>query len=220
MRRLVAVLGVLTLTLAMAGAAWANGSASRVMPRVVSKHSESGPFAAATPDSGTCGNAWAVDQFNREFRVSPATASGTTVLMKFLNGRFITLGDGGTGSGPSPESCGNSYASGHVLREGVVGIFHGSFTIQVAPGFSYTGNGTCGTLADWPLGAGNGETPGDCTTGQWLAANFQNATGQSPTYPGDANVTLYSITYKAHVDGVAETWVNSSSGDSGDIHNP
>lgn len=167
-----------------------------------------GPYASTTPDSGTCGNNWAVDLFNRQFVVSPQNSDGSwTVVEKFANAKFITLGDGETGSGASPGQCeaGNST---HLLREGVSGTISGSFTILVNPGYTFTSNKGCGPLADWPTGAGNGSTPGDCTTGQWIANAFPGA-----TYLNTANVTTFTLTYKAN----SQTWVNSSSGNTGDI---
>ena len=37
-----------------------------------------GPFHSTSPDSGTCGNSWATDTFDRFFRVQPSpNADGT-----------------------------------------------------------------------------------------------------------------------------------------------
>jgi hypothetical protein len=176
-----------------------------------------GPYAAATPDSGSCGNNWAVDLFNRQFEILPQNPDGSwTVKQTFLKGRFITLGNGQSGSGASPGQCDGPGNAGHVLKEGVIGTFKGSFTITVQPGFSYVGNGGCGTLSDWPVGAGQGSTPGDCTTGGWIAAHFPGA-----VYGSTATVTSYNIKYNAKPAGqvTGSTWTNANTGNSGDIYN-
>jgi len=172
-----------------------------------------GPYAAATPDSGSCGNNWAVDLFNRQFEILPQNPDGSwTVIQKFAKARFITLGDGQSGTGDSPGKCDSAGNATHTLKEGISGTFSGSFTITVQPGFSYVGNGGCGTLADWPVGAGQGSTPGDCTTGGWVSTHFPGA-----VYGSTATVTSYNIKYKAKVNGIQRTWTNADTGNSGDI---
>jgi hypothetical protein len=171
-----------------------------------------GPYAAATPDSGTCGNNWAVDLFARSFKSTPQNDGSWKVVQTFKSGRFITLGDGQSGPGPSPGACEGGPNNGSLMKEGAAGSFTGTFTITVNPGFNYQGGGGCGTLSDWPAGAGSGSTPGDCTTGQWIAAHFPGA-----TYGTDAIVTAYSLTYKATVNNVPKTWTNADTGNSGDI---
>ncbi len=175
-----------------------------------------GPYASATPDSGSCGNNWAVDLFNRQFEILPQNPDGSwTVKQTFLKGKFSSLGNGQSGSGDSPGKCDSPDNASNQLKEGVTGTFKGSFTITVQPGFSYVGVGGCGTLADWPVGAGQGSTPGDCTTGGWIQAHFPGA-----VYGSTATVTSYSITYKAKGQGLTVfTWTNSNAGDSGDIAN-
>jgi len=166
-----------------------------------------GPYAATTPDSGTCGNNWAIDLFSRSFNIKPQ-GGGWVVTQTFKNGRFITLGDGQSGAASSPGACDGHPDNGNTLKEGVQGSFSGTFTITVNPGFTFTGAGGCGALSDWPQGAGNGSTPGDCTTGQWIATHFPGA-----VYGTDANVTAYHLTYKA----INKTWVNDNIANSGDI---
>jgi hypothetical protein len=171
------------------------------------------PYAAATPDSGTCGDNWAVDLFSRQFTVFPQNPDGSwTVQQKFLNGRFISLGNGQTGSAPSPGACNAGPDNGNQLREGVIGSFSGTFTITIDPGFSFVGTGGCGTLSDWPVAAGSGTTPGDCTTKGWIETHFPGS-----TYGGTANVTSFNLVYKARIAGVVKSWTNSSAGNTGDI---
>src|SRR5438874_544408 len=60
-----------------------------------------GPYPSTSPDSGTCGNDWATDTFDRQFKVSTRpNADGTyTVNEEFKNGSFVTM------AGPSPGAC-------------------------------------------------------------------------------------------------------------------
>jgi hypothetical protein len=165
-----------------------------------------GPYTATTPDSGSCGNNWALDLFNRQFVIHPQNTDGTwTVVEKFNNGKFITLGDGETGSAISPGHC-DGAGNSHMLREGISGTFSGSFTITVNSGYTYVSNQGCTS----PEGApGSGASTDDgCTTGQWIALAFPGA-----TYLDTANVTAYSLTYHAH----SQQWIDANTGDSGDI---
>jgi hypothetical protein len=59
-----------------------------------------GPVPSSSPDSGTCGNDWAEDQFNRFFMIKATGRSGTfRVFEKFKDGSFVTV------EGPSPGAC-------------------------------------------------------------------------------------------------------------------
>jgi hypothetical protein len=166
------------------------------------------PYTATTPDSGSCGNNWALDLFARSFVIHPQNSDGTwTVTEHFNNGRFITLGDGETGSLVSPGHCDRA-GNTHTLKEGVSGTFNGSFTITIATGHTYTGNRGCSSNETIP-----GATIDDgCTTAAWVHNAF------AATYPtSDAQVTAYSLTY--HTVGlIGNTWTDASIGDSGDIY--
>lgn len=168
-----------------------------------------GPYTATTPDSGSCGNNWAIDLFSRQFIVHPENTDGSwTVVEKFNSGRFLTLGNGETGSAASPGHCdpanGGSGGNTHQLREGVMGTFTGSFTITVIAGFNYAANQGCNSTE----GASGASTDDGCTTGQWVDRAFPGA-----TYGTTANVTAYSLTYHA----LSQTWIDANTGDSGDI---
>jgi hypothetical protein len=168
------------------------------------------PYTATTPDSGSCGNNWALDLFTRSFVIHPQNLDGTwTVTEHFNGGHFITLGDGETGSFDSPGHC-DGAGNTHLLREGIGGTFNGSFTITIATGHTYTGNQGCSSDETT-----SGATVDDgCTAAQWIFNAF------GATYPSsDAQVTAYSLTYKAVGKGLlGSTWTDSSSGDSGDIY--
>src|SRR5213596_1781123 len=58
-----------------------------------------GPYPSNSPDSGTCGNDWATDTFDRHFTVKSNQDGTFTVIEQFKNGSFTTIG------GPSPGAC-------------------------------------------------------------------------------------------------------------------
>src|SRR5690242_1668976 len=72
-----------------------------------------GPYAASTPDSGTCGPNWAVDLFTRNFNTTPHNDGSFTVVQTFKNAKFITLGDGQGGPGTSPGACNSGPDNGN-----------------------------------------------------------------------------------------------------------
>jgi hypothetical protein len=154
-----------------------------------------GPYASHSPDSGTCGNNWAVDLFNRKFKVTlPANPDGSfTVVETFANGVFLTH------AGSSPEACGTTPTNG-TLKAGISGTLAGSFTITVAPGAIFNSSGSCAV-----------DTEGECTTRAWVSGFF----GTSSTY----SIPHYNIVYNASasVATVAHKWTNADTGDLGDI---
>jgi hypothetical protein len=130
-----------------------------------------------------------------------------TVVEKFNSGRFITLGNGETGSQVSPGHC-DGAGNTHMLREGVSGTFSGSFTITVNAGFNYTSGQGC--HSDEPASGGAGVDDG-CTTKQWIELAFPGATYGVPN--ATANVTAYNLIYHA----LGMQWIDANTGDSGDI---
>ena len=97
-----------------------------------------GPFHSTSPDSGTCGNNWANDTFDRFF-----TVSGNHVVERFAHGSFVTL------AGPSPAAC--ETHTTHVVASGVTGKMAGVFDIVVTGGTpnpdAHCTAATCGTTA-------------------------------------------------------------------------
>jgi hypothetical protein len=87
-----------------------------------------GPFHGVSPDSGTCGNVWANDKFNRYFTVSTTpNLDGTyTVTLEFRQGAFETI------AGPSPGAC--ELGTNATVGDGIKGKFSGTFTIIVSGG--------------------------------------------------------------------------------------
>lgn len=101
-----------------------------------------GPFHSTSPDSGTCGNDWANDTFERHFTVSQG---GARVKETFKKGTFVTI------AGHSPGACQSGTDNGHTVAAGVKGKFEGSFEIVVTGG-TFNPNAvctvaTCGTTA-------------------------------------------------------------------------
>ncbi len=150
-----------------------------------------GPFAGATPDSGTCGNNWANDTFDRFFSVNTTpNPDGTyNVTEEFKNGTFVTV------AGKSPGACENGPDNGNTVGDGVTGTMHGTFNIVVSNG-TYDPNAVC--------------TQSTCGT---TASFIQTVFGASATY----DVPTFNFHYNADNNG---DWKNASSdrgGNTGDI---
>lgn len=79
-----------------------------------------GPVPSSSPDSGTCGNDWAQDTFNRYFTIRQTGPGTYTVYEQFKNGTFVTV------SGLSPGACdlSDGYGPG-IVSGGLTGTMHG-----------------------------------------------------------------------------------------------
>jgi hypothetical protein len=143
---------------------------------------------SGSPDSGTCGNNWANDTFNREFDVSQS--GGSFVLTEFFkDGHFVTV------AGFSPGDCQAGSDHGQLIADGVRGSFHG-FLSGTVTGGTYNPGATC---------------PDPCNWTTFVVAFF----GPDATWN---ITTDWSFTYEAQGDGLAfRRWVNAGSGNSGDI---
>jgi hypothetical protein len=155
-----------------------------------------GPYASTSKDSGTCGNDWAIDLFNRNFTATlPANGDGTySVKETFTKGSFITI------AGQSPAACdANDASHGATIAEGISGKMKGSFMISVSNG-AFNPNGSCERDSD-----------GQCTTAGWIKGYF----GDSATY----QVTTFTFTYTGakHQGLQFKTWTNADTGNIGDI---
>jgi hypothetical protein len=87
-----------------------------------------GPYDGTSPDSGTCGNDWATDFFDRVFTVRQEGTNSYTVVEQFKNGTFETI------AGPSPGACQDALpplGNGHVVDSDTHGKMHGYFVIPV-----------------------------------------------------------------------------------------
>ena len=153
-----------------------------------------GPFTSSSPDSGTCGNDWAQDTFDRHFTVR-TSATGITVVEQFKRGTFTTI------DGPSPGACETNI--GGTITSGHVGDMHGYFIISNV-GSQTSTSPFC-----------NGVSNDPCDTATFLASHF---TCVGPTA---CQVTTYFFHYSAGDQGLAvHEWKNAScdrGGDDGDI---
>jgi hypothetical protein len=158
-----------------------------------------GPFATTNdPDSGTCGNNWASDNFKRDFNVTDNGDGTFTVEEQFVDGQFTTV------DGLSPGACETTTDHGATITAGVVGHFHGILV---------------GTVTDGTLNP-DGCTPSTCnTTSGFVAAVFgPGATYSCISGPGSCS---FSFEYEAPASGLLfKHWHNASpdlGGNSGDI---
>ena len=103
-----------------------------------------GPFAGASPDSGTCGPDWAADTFTRNFSVH-RNADGTFRLVEnFSDGEFVTTGP------QSPGACQGGSNHGSTVLSGITGRFGGFLNGTITGTTAYNQNGC--------------DTPGACNT--------------------------------------------------------
>lgn len=151
-----------------------------------------GPFASGSADSGTCGNNWANDTFDRHFSIGSRDGV-LTVVEEFKDGSFTTV------AGPSPGGCDTN--PGGTVAAGVTGSFQGYFVIPMS--------GEIQTSFDTSCGA-------DCTTASFINTHFSPA-----CYPNLCPVTTFLFHYSAGGQGLAfHEWTNASAdrgGNSGDI---
>jgi len=159
-----------------------------------------GPYPSTSPDSGTCGNDWATDTFDRHFTVK-ANQDGTyLVVQQFKNGSFVTT------AGPSPGSCDVMDGSPPgTVNAGITGDMHGYFIISGAAGqtsFSPFCNATTGSNTN-------------CTTTTFINTHF------TPCYPVACQVSTFFFHFSAGDQLLVEhEWKNASAdrgGNHGDI---
>lgn len=159
-----------------------------------------GPYSSTSPDSGTCGNDWATDTFDRDFRVHANRDGSYTVVQQFKNGTFVT------NPGPSPGSCDTTDGSPPgIVNLGVTGRMHGEFIISDVQ--TQTSNSPfCNAVL---------MTNTNCDTATFIDTHF------TPCYPVTCTVTTYLFHYSAGGQGLAEhEWKNASEdrgGNHGDI---
>ncbi len=148
-----------------------------------------GLFASTSADSGTCGNNWANDTFNRFFTVNENDPN--TVLEEFKDGTFVTT------EGASPGACQSGTNNGSTVADGIIGKFHGSFDIVVTGG-AFNSNATC--------------SPSTCnTTAGFIATVY----GPSATYVTGA--TFFEFHYSTGHNGEWKNASDNRGGNHGDI---
>jgi hypothetical protein len=161
-----------------------------------------GPYASGSPDSGTCGNNWAEDTYDRVFTVHTSNDGTITVVEQFKNGSFVT------NAGASPGACDETDGTAPgMLDQGVTGNMQGYFIISdVTPQASHDAH--CNAVA---------MTNAGCTTAIFINTHF------APCYPSACTVTTFFDHYSAGDQGLAQhEWKNAScdrGGNHGDIAN-
>jgi hypothetical protein len=140
-------------------------------------------------DSGVAGNAWAMDSYTKHVQVWAQSAGTYCAIVKYA-GQFVT------NAGASPQNTG-------TIAAGVKGTFEGGYQATFNGTFAPTmkTNGNIGTF-DFQC-----DTSFNCPGYfDWVGAYF-------PGY-SSFNIPYWAWTYHAGNNG---SWVNASTGNSGDI---
>jgi hypothetical protein len=158
-----------------------------------------GPYASGSPDSGSCGNNWANDTYNRDFTVRSNGDGTYTIVEQFKDGSFLTTGPA------SPGACDPGTNHGTSIVAGKTGSMHGYFIItNVGP-----------QTQDSPYCDAANSTNTGCTTTTFVNTHF------APCYPATCTVTTYFDHYAAGDQSLLfHQWKNASAdrgGDDGDI---
>lgn len=158
-----------------------------------------GGYPSSSPDSGTCGNDWAQDTFDRHFTVRLNPDGTHTVVQQFKRGSFVTV------AGVSPGSCDFDDGPPGTVEEGITGSMHGYFIISgVGPQTSDS------QYCNATVGTNDG-----CTTATFINTHF------APCYPATCGVTTFAFHFAAGDQGLVEhEWKNASperGGNHGDI---
>ena len=156
-----------------------------------------GPFAATSPDSGTCGNNWAEDSYIRTDRVNPTPNPDGTYSVReiFRDGAFVSI------AGLSPGSCETGSKGKRTIAAGINGEFAG-FRDLIVSGGTFNPNAQCTTDPN------TGNNPCSTTKG-FVATVF----GPTATYTFGS----FSFKYKADNASDSSQWKNASP-DKGDNH--
>lgn len=142
---------------------------------------------SGSADSGTCGNTWANDTFNREFDVQQNGA--TFALTEFFkDGHFVTV------AGASPGGCEAQSEHGLLVAGGISGSFHG-FISGTVTGGTFNPDATC---------------PDVCNGDAFVAAFF----GPGATWSGNTFSFQYEAQGGGLL---FRRWTNADTGNIGDI---
>jgi hypothetical protein len=167
-----------------------------------------GPYGSSSPDSGTCGNDWATDTFDRHFTVFKEPDGTFLVVEQFKDGNFVTPSVDSPHPNPSPGGCQNSPIPQGTVNDGVTGRLHGYFTIPLPAGTMQTSNS--------PFCDAFFMTNSGCNTTRFIDTHF------TPCYgTGLCSVTTFFFHYAAGNQGLIQNeWKNASAdrgGNNGDI---
>ena len=167
-----------------------------------------GPYASISPDSGTCGNNWADDTFDRHFTVETNADGTITVVEQFKDGSFVTPSTTSPTPNPSPGACEQSPATGGLVNPGITGSLHGYFIIPLPAGEIQTSHS--------PFCDAVQMTNTDCTTAKFIDTHFTPCYGS-----GVCTVRTFFFHYSAGDQNlISHEWKNASAdreGNSGDI---
>jgi hypothetical protein len=162
-----------------------------------------GPYSSTSPDSGTCGNDWATDTFDRHFTVKTNSDGSHVVVEQFKDGSFIT------NEGFSPGSCDITDGSPPgTVNAAITGGMHGYFIIS-GVGMQTSSSPYCDAIGGTNVG---------CTTTTFIDTHF------APCYlagAGTCPVTTFFFHFSAGDQQLVEhEWKNASAdrgGNHGDI---
>ncbi len=167
-----------------------------------------GPYPSTSPDSGTCGNDWAEDTFDRHFTVLLNSDGTYTVTEQFKNGAFTTVSAPPPFASFSPGGCQNSATPQGTVNPGINGEMHGYFIIPLPTRTIQTSTSPyCDALL---------MTNTNCDTTTFIDTHF------TPCYgAGNCSVTTFFFHYSAGDQMLIEhEWKNASAdrgGNHGDI---
>jgi hypothetical protein len=169
-----------------------------------------GPYPSTSPDSGTCGNNWADDRFDRQFTVD--INGSITVTEQFQDGTFTTPSTTPPTTNQSPGACQSApgpTGNGGTVDPGVNGTFHGYFVVPLPPG-------TVQSSTDPHCNAVT-MSNANCTTTAFIDTHFF-----PPCYgSGLCSATTFFFVYDAEAQCLLQNhWQNASpdvGGNKGDI---
>ena len=159
-----------------------------------------GPYPSSSPDSGTCGNDWATDTFDRHFTVKHNVDGTFTVIQQFKNGSFVT------NVGFSPGACDldEPENTGGLVNSGITGGMDGYFIIPLPTGTMQT---STSPFCDAVLMTNTG-----CTTTTFINSHFTSC------YPVTCSVTTFYFRYNAGDQQLVEHEWKNASDDRGGTH--
>src|SRR2546427_949632 len=157
-----------------------------------------GPYTSTSDDSGTCGNDWATDTFNRHFTVFSNPDGTFTVVEHIKDGTFITPASDSPPVNFSPGACQTSPTPAGVVNNGIAGEFQVHFVIPLPSTETQTSTSPfCDAVAMTNTG---------CTTATFINTHFTPA-----CYPDTCSVTTFVFKYDASDQGlIMNEWKNAS----------
>jgi hypothetical protein len=172
-----------------------------------------GPFhTTGDPDSGTCGNDWATDAFDRHLTVFQNKEDGSLLVVEqFKDGSFVTPANDQPQAKWSPGGCENSATPQGTVNDGVTGSFHGYEVIPLPAGtMQISSSPYCDAVA---------MTNDGCTGTTFIQTHFTSC--YPAICPVTFSVTTFFFHYAAGDQGlIMNEWKNASAdrgGNSGDI---